>query len=143
MSRGGKREGAGRKPGVKLPSTISKEMAREALREIVTAHMAEMTQAQIAHAKGISHFMLRDPKSGKFERLTDADQIAAALNADGAEEGSTYYIWAKDPSVQAYTDLMNRALDKPKEQEQVINLKGSVEIVERLQAARKRLEQRK
>ena len=27
-------------------------------------------------------------------------------------------VWEKDPSVQAFTDLLNRALDKPKEQEQ-------------------------
>ena len=139
MPRGGKREGAGRPEGAKSASTISKEQAREALRAIVMQHMGEMTQAQIQHAKGINHFILRDPVTGKFERLTDPDQIVAALNAEGAEEGSTYYIHTKDPSVQAYTDLMNRALDKPKEQEQVINLTGSLALVDRLQAARKRV----
>ncbi len=46
----------------------------------------------------------------------------------------------KDPSVQAFTDLMNRALDKPKEQPQELQISGSLELVSaRLLAARKRL----
>lgn len=128
----------GPQKGAKYAPTISKEAAREALRSIVLKHMDAMTAAQIAHAKGISHFMLRDPKTGKFERITEASQIEAALNADDAEEGSSYYIWAKDPSVQAYTDLMNRALDKPKEQEIEIKVTGEVELLERLDEGRKR-----
>ena len=31
-------------------------------------------------------------------------------------------MWEKDPSVQAFADLLNRALDKPKEQEQEVKL---------------------
>lgn len=41
----------------------------------------------------------------------------------------------RDPSIQAYTDLMNRALDKPKEQEQEIKLSGEVTLIEKLQSA--------
>jgi hypothetical protein len=37
-------------------------------------------------------------------------------------------VWEKDPSVSAFTDLMNRALDKPKEQEQEIDLQANVTI---------------
>jgi hypothetical protein len=85
--------------------------------------------------------MLRDPKTGKFERITEVAQIEAALNAEDAAEGSSYYIWTKDPSVQAFTDLMNRALDKPKEQEQEIKVDVTEHnIIEvRLTEARKRL----
>lgn len=132
MPSGGKRDGAGRPKGSKTAATLSKEAARELLRQRVLKDMEPMVAAQIAHAQGISHFMLRDPKSGKFERLTDPDQIQAALNADGAEEGSSYYIWTKDPSVQAFTDLMNRALDKPKEQEADLNIRGALRMIHEL-----------
>jgi len=131
MPRGGARPGSGNKKGVKLgpqKATLSKEAAREALRQIVLKHMDEMVAAQVAASKGLNHFMLRDPKSGQFKRITDPDEIAAALNAEGAEEGKTFWIWAKDPSVQAFTDLMNRALDKPKEQEQEVKHSGGLVI---------------
>lgn len=123
---GGARPGAGRPKGTKNPSTYTKEAAREALRQIVLAKMEKLVAAQMDNAIGVSHFLLRDPKTGKFERLTDPEQIQAALNAEGAEEGSTYYVYTKDPSVQAFTDLMNRALDKPKEQEQELEIKGGL-----------------
>lgn len=124
MPRGGKRPNTGPKKGSKNKATLSKEAAREVLRQRVLKDMEPMVAAQIAHAQGISHFMLRDKKTGKFERVTELTQIERALNDEDAEEGSTYYIWTKDPSVQAFTDLMNRALDKPKEQEQDVNLQG-------------------
>lgn len=103
----------------------NKEAMRLELRERVKKAFGPMIDAQIATAQGISHFMLRDPKTGKFERITDPDQIQAALNADGAEEGSSYYIWTKDPSTAAFTDLMNRAIDKPVEP---VDLQGDVAV---------------
>lgn len=138
MPRGGKRPGSGAKKGTKHKATLSKEAAREALRQIVLKHMEAMTASQIANAQGISHFMLRDPKTGKFERIAELDQIQKALNAEGAEEGSSYYIWTKDPSVQAFTDLMNRALDKPKEQEQEFIVRDESKLLERLDKGRLR-----
>ena len=46
--------------------------------------------------------------------MSDEERILAALNAEDAEEGKTYfYIYTKDPSVQAFTDLMNRTIGKP------------------------------
>lgn len=125
---GGKRAGAGKPKGTKNAATISKEVAREILRQRVLKDMEPMVAAQIANAQGISHFMLRDPKTGKFERITDPDQIQAALNAEGATEGSSYYIWTKDPSVQAFTDLMNRAIDKPAEQQQDIKIDSTLVV---------------
>jgi hypothetical protein len=126
-TRGGKREGAGRPAGTVNPSTITKEQARDALRTIVLQQMSKLIAAQLDNATGIRHFIVRGA-GGKFERLTDPEQIEAALNADGAEEGKTFWIYTKDPSVQAFTDLMNRALDKPKEQEQDVNVNAEVVI---------------
>lgn len=128
--------------GYVTQKTIDKALHREALRAIVVEHLKPMTLAQVAHAQGISHFMLRDPNTGKFERLTDPDQIQAALNAEGAEEGSSFYIWTKDPSTQAYTDLMNRALDKPTEHVDMV-IAGEEELIARLDRGRKRNASRK
>jgi hypothetical protein len=72
-----------------------------------------------------SHFLLRNKTTGKFERITDPDKIEAAMNAD--EE--YYLIYTKDPNVQAFTDLMNRALDKPAQQTRVTGTDdGPIEI---------------
>lgn len=106
--------------GTKHFETIKKEFAREALRQIILREMEQMVRAQVASAIGINHFFLRD-KQGKFERITNPDEIQTALNADNASEGSTYWIFTKDPSTQAFSDLMNRALGKPAEE---ITLKG-------------------
>ncbi len=132
MPPGGKRPGAGRPKGttgIQHAATISKNESRELVRQLIVAKMRPLVEAQIDNAHGIKHFMLRDPETGQFKRLTNEDEIVAALNAPGAEEGSTYWIYTKDPSIQAFTDLMNRALDKPKEQEQEVAIAAKVEFV--------------
>jgi hypothetical protein len=114
----------GRPKGSKTQKTLEKEEARALLRRLVTAELEPLARAQIDNAKGISHFMLRDPKTGKFERILDHEQILAALNSG---DPSSYYIYTKDPSIQAFTDLMNRALDKPVEQTSV-DFKGPLTV---------------
>lgn len=123
MPRGGSRPNSGPKKGTKYAPTLSKEQAREALRQVVQQHMSELVASQISNAKGIHYLVVRDKATGKFLRVTQG----AAEKLKPAEE--IIEIWEKDPSVQAFTDLMNRALDKPKEQEQDINLRGSVDII--------------
>lgn len=86
------------------------------------ADLDPMLSAQIASAKGISHFFLRDPKTKQFIRIEDPKRIQAALNA--GEAGSFYWIFTKDPSIQAFTDLMNRTFDKPKEHVEVTGADG-------------------
>lgn len=99
--------------GHKTAKVLSKEQAREALRLQILEHQDEMTAAQIESAKGISYLMTREP-SGKFVKVTAA--MAGALQGTEIIE-----VWEEKPNTQAYTDLMNRALDKPKEQEQAID----------------------
>lgn len=125
MPRGGARPNSGPTKGTKYAPTLAKEAAREALRAVVMRHMDDMLRAQIAHAKGIGHLYTRD-KGGKFSKIESQEQIDKLL-AEGSE-GEDYWIFAKDPSVQAFTDLMNRALDKPKEQEQEVNIQGAIEL---------------
>jgi hypothetical protein len=122
MPRGGARVGAGKKKGTKNRATISKEQAREALRQIVLEQMRELVDSQLANAKGIKYLVVRE-KSGKFVRVTEA--MARAKQSDSQE---IIEVWEKDPSVQAFTDLMNRALDKPAEQEQQLSISGGIEL---------------
>jgi hypothetical protein len=105
--------------GVKHKATLDKEAAREVLRARVTANMGPMIDAQIQHAKGLSYLVYRDKKAGKFVTVT-------AENLEDAQKENTVEVWSKDPSVQAFTDLMNRALDKPAEQPQAVEIEGEV-----------------
>ena len=121
---GGKREGAGRPKGMKWPSTLRKEEARELVRQYVTEHLGEYLDAMSDNVIGIRHLMMRDPKTGKFERITgDAKQIDKALKTKPA-----FWIYTKNPNVQAFTDLLNRALDKPAEHVQVTGDGGPLVI---------------
>jgi hypothetical protein len=97
--------------------------------------MAPLLAAQLQNAKGIKYLVVRDKRGGKFVRVTEA----MAKAKQGSEE-EIIEVWEKDPSVQAFTDLMNRALDKPAEQVQTIdlNVSGS-SILERLASGRARL----
>ena len=74
---------------------------------------------------GIGHVCRRD-KRGKYCRIEDEAQIEQLLTE--GEERRDYWIFAKDPSVHAFTDLSNRALNKPAEQEQAVAPSGRIEI---------------
>lgn len=131
---GGSRPGSGRPKGTKNPATIEKEAAREAVRQRVLQQLDDLVHAQIANACGVHYLVVRDKTTGRFLRV--GRKAAKKLNPD--EE--IIEIWEKDPSVAAFTDLMNRAIDRPKNQDVDVNV--SVEtaaIPARLAAARKRL----
>jgi hypothetical protein len=134
---GGARPNSGPKKGTKYrprASTLSKEAAREALRVIVTREMEALTAAQIANAKGIRYLMSRDKKGGRFRRLEKLPKPGELVGG----EDEIIEVWHKDPSIQAFTDLMNRALDKPKEQMQEIEVHGLEGLAERLARGRER-----
>ncbi len=144
--KGQRTPGSGRKHGYKAPQTMAKLEAREFVRQTVTAELAPMLKAQIAHAKGIDHFFLRDPKTKQFVKIEDPKMIEAALNM--GERNDYYWVFSKDPSVQAFTDLLNRALDKPTDSLDVTVKKApaemsdeelAAEIAARLEPVRQRL----
>lgn len=144
MPRGGRRPGAGRPKGVhtKHKSTISKEAAREVLRQLVLAELRPMVDAQVKHAKGISYLVYRDKKGGKFTKVTaeQAEDIFKRADKAGDEGGVILEVWEKEPSVQAFTDLMNRAIDKPAETlNATVDGSLTVELVNRIKAGRDRL----
>ena len=126
MPRGGKRAGAGKPKGHRSQNTLDKIAAREFVRQRVTEKLDSLIDSQIAHAQGIKYLVARAKAGGKFERVS-AEQLDAMLA--GQDDGSIVLeVWDKDPSVQAFTDLMNRALDKPAEQEQTVAVKGTLKV---------------
>lgn len=141
MPKGGTRPGAGRPPGIHTPhkETLSKEAAREVARTRILRDLEPMIEAQVSHAKGLKYLVVRDVKTGKFTKVTK-ERMDALLESDDHEALEKLEIWEKDPSVQAFTDLLNRALDKPREQVQEIKVTGELELVQgRLLSARKRV----
>lgn len=129
---GGKRPGSGKPKGVKWPSTLDKEQARELVRQMVCAAIRPLVEAQISNATGIRYLVVRQKSTGKFLRRVGATGETHDPDTELIE------IWEKDPSVQAFSDLMNRALDKAKEQEQEIKITGEAELIAKLLAGRKR-----
>ena len=109
--KGHPRYGGGMPKGHKTTKTLEKEAALALLRQKVAEQIEPLVEAQIDSAVGLKHFFLRDPKTGRFERITDEAVIERSINEGG--EGSYFWIYTKDPSTQAFTDLMNRTLGKP------------------------------
>lgn len=123
---GGARKGAGKKRGTQWPSTLDKQTAREFVRQKVTSALGPLIDAQIAQGLGLKYLVTRDKKSGKFIRVTEA--MAKNKDTENAENEETVEVWEKDPSTPAFTDLMNRAIDKPAEQEQQVAVTGNLKI---------------
>lgn len=117
--KGQRTPGSGMPKGWKSPQTLDKEAARTLVRERVIASLTPMLDAQITSAIGLRHTFMRD-KSGKFVLLTDAKDIETALNS--GNEGTYYWTFTKDPSTPAFQSLLDRALDKPKEQPLDVNV---------------------
>jgi hypothetical protein len=127
----GREQGQGAGTAVRAKVTLEKEEARRLLREMVMARMAPLVEAQIANAMGIKYLVVRDKKTGKFLRVTEA---MAKVKLGQDEE--IIEVWEKDPSVRAFTDLMNRTIDKAVE-----TLAATLtvpDLAERIKAARKR-----
>lgn len=131
---GGKRDGAGKPQGHQAQATLDKIAAREFVRQRVTAELGPLLDAQLANAVGLKYLVTRDLKSGKFVRVTEA----MARQTKGQE---IIEVWEKDPSVHAFTYLLDRALDRPQEQEIPIKVRSedADKRVARLLAARKRV----
>jgi hypothetical protein len=132
--KGERTPGSGKPKGYKFSHTLDKEAARELVRKVVTAELGPMLEAQVAHAKGLRYLVVRDKHTGKFVRVTESMAKAKLGSQEELVE-----VWEKDPSVQAFTDLLNRAIDKPKEQLQELKILGDDEMLRRLHAGRARV----
>jgi hypothetical protein len=119
--RGGRQPGAGRPPGRKNNTTLNKEQAREVARLMITAKMEQLIAAQLQAACGLKYLVARDA-NGKFQRI----------GPEGVNGDAVIEVWEKDPSTAAFTDLMNRALDRPKEQPHDIIVSNREDLLARL-----------
>lgn len=103
---------------------------------MVRAELRPMTEAQIANAKGLKFIKAREKKTGKFKHLTEKE-VSAVLSGEQESEFEMLEIWEERPNVQAFTDLLNRTLDKPTE-----HFEGTMAISglgDRIKAAQERL----
>jgi hypothetical protein len=119
----------------------AKQAALEEVRRRVIDRLGEMVEAQIRSSVGIVHFMARDPYSGKFERLTDQNDITKRLNEPNAREGvnGTYYLATKDPNNQAFMGLLAYALDQPKKPAEDHTVHLTTDLQSKVDAARRRV----
>lgn len=136
MPRGGFRPNSGLPKGYKYKGTLDKDAAREYVRQRVIASLEPLLRAQLAHAQGIGHCFTRD-RNGKFTKVEDPALIDELLTT--GNEGEHYFIFTKDPSALAFKELLDRAIDRPKEQATEIHISGEIELSTRLTQARNRI----
>ena len=99
--------------------------ARENVRQFINERLGEFLEAMADNVLGIRHLMMRDPKIGKFERITgDTKQTDKALKTKTA-----FWIYTKDPKVQAFTDLFNGCIDKPSEHVEIGGADGGPIVI--------------
>jgi len=105
--------------------TIRKRAIRQRILDMFEDRLQDLVNAQVANAVGLSHFFLRDD-NGQFVRVTDPKAIEIALNT--GEKDKNYWVHIKDPSTQAFTALADRAIDKPVEPPQELDVHGDLVI---------------
>ncbi len=126
MPRGGKREGAGKKPGSKHKATLEKIRVAEAFNQRVMNAADALFNAQLTLATGSMKVFRIDEEiteSGKVKRvhvhITDPDEIKALLDehdgSAGVVKDKYYYFSEVLPDNRAIDSLLNRALGKAPE----------------------------
>jgi hypothetical protein len=63
---------------------------------------------------------LRD-KAGKFQRVTNVEAAIEAMNNPEA----VYEFWTRDPSIQAASYLIDQAMDRPAQRQEVTGPDGA------------------
>jgi len=113
------------------------EAAREAVRAKISGYWEAMVEAAIAQALGLKFILLRDRKNGKFlGRVRTEKQLDDALKDKRLE---LVEVWGQSPNMTAFQSLMDRFIDRAKEQEVTIVNKDAERIVQRLHAGRARV----
>jgi hypothetical protein len=130
MGHGGRRTGAGRPTGSKDPHTLEKDVARELVRAEITKVILPMVRAAIKRAMGSSYLVTRDAKNGKFIRVTGSTLKSTQTAIE---------VWEKEPDISAIKELLDRAIDKPKEALEIESKTDWDGYRERINAQRQRL----
>lgn len=106
---------------------MDKIAAREYVRQRVIESLQDMLDAQISHSQGIKYLVARRKAGGKFEKVSP--EMLETMLAGQDDETVVLEVWDKDPSVQAFTDLLNRALDKPADHVEVTGSEGGPLVI--------------
>jgi hypothetical protein len=146
MANGGKRPGAGRKPGSKSATTLKKEKVLAALRQRIMENVDRIFGSQLSIAQGqrflfkIEKERIVGPKGGisyrsmKPELVTNEVEIQNYLDGlveegdmdDERDPGATYYyITTKEPNNMAIDSMLNRAFGKPTETHEISGKDGN------------------
>jgi hypothetical protein len=115
----------GRPKGSKSKSTLAKEEAREYYRQRLMGEIDDIADAHLSRCKGVRYFVTRN-KTGKYEIVTDPDKVVAALNGEDDMTGEFY---TEKPDIQAIREALDRTLDRSKEQEQAVEIKGNLRLI--------------
>lgn len=99
----------GPKKGAKYRPTLQKAEARELLRTLLTAKLEPVADALISRCIGVRYFVTRNKKTGKYELVTNPDQVVAALNGEDEQTGEFY---TDKPDTAAIRELFDRTLDR-------------------------------
>lgn len=131
---GGRRPGAGRKKGSKLPKTLEKERTLREVKQRIYKIAQQILDSQVSLARGqqflykIEKEKIKGPKGGityrntKPKLVTDEAEVRDYLNGlveegdedDEKDPGATYYfITTKEPNNMAIDSMMNRAFGTP------------------------------
>lgn len=126
MANGGKRPGAGRRPGSKGKKTLEKIAVQEAFNQRVLLHADHLFTAQYKLAVGSQRVfridVTKDSKGNEKREhtlVTDPDEIKDLLDEHDGESGvvsdSYYYFSEVLPDNRALDSMLNRGLGKPKD----------------------------
>lgn len=128
MANGGRRPGAGRKPGTKNPATLEKERVLAELRQRIMKIAQRILDSQTSIALG-QQFLYRidtDPKTkhkSRPELITDEETIRDFLDGEFGDGQSIntdteyYFITTKEPNNFAIDSMLDRTFGKAKQGE--------------------------
>jgi len=134
---GGKREGAGRKPGALNKKTLKAMEVKKAYLDKVRRNVDQLFNAQFSVAKGTQMlFVIKTDSKGnrrKPEIVTDPEIIGRFLEENegmdgtlGSDDSEYFFLTTRMPDSRTISDMLDRALGKP---DQAIDVTSNGETI--------------
>lgn len=126
---GGKRPGAGRKPGSLSKKTKDIKIVEEEMKQRVLKGTQSLLDAQFSLANGCSYlYVIEKDKKGvdkKPELVTDRFTIERYLSGELKGDGKYYYITTEKPSSNAIDSLLDRTFGRPTQKTELTGKDGT------------------